>query len=76
MSALEVKHTYPQSSVAHVADVDPPTLFKSVPDNVKPIATKSRFFNKDDRAFIRDQISSLLAAGLIKRSDSHGELKL
>ena len=45
-------------------------FFKSVPDKVKPIATKSRFFNKDDRAFIRDQISFLLAAGLIKRSDS------
>ena len=62
VSALEVKHAYPQSSVAHVADVDPPTLFKRLPDNVKPIATKSRFFNKDDRAFIRDQTSSLLAA--------------
>ena len=45
-------------------------MFKSFPDDVKPIATKSRFFNKDDRAFIRDQISSLLAKGLIKRSDS------
>ena len=70
-AALEVKHIHPHStSVAHVADVDPPALFKSVPDKVKPIATKSRFFNKDDRAFIQDEISSLLAAGLIKRSHS------
>ena len=53
-----------------VADVDPPTLFKNITDDVKPIATKSRFFTKDDRAFIQDQISSLLEAGLIKRSDS------
>ena len=37
---------------------------------INDIATKSRFFNKNDRAFIRDQISSLLAKGLIKRSDS------
>ena len=66
-----MKYIHPHStSVAHVADVDPPTLFKSLPDKVKPIATKSRLFNKDDRAFIQDEISSLLAAGLIKRSDS------
>ena len=66
-----MKHIHPHStSVVHVAVFDPPTLFKSVPDKVKPIATKSRFFNKDDRAFIQDEISSLLAAGLIKRSDS------
>ena len=66
-----MKHTHPHlTSVAHVADVDPPTLFKSVPDKVKPIATKSRFFNKVDRAFIQDEISSLLAAGSIKRTDS------
>ena len=45
-------------------------MFKSVPNDVKPIATKSRFFNKDDRAFIREKISSLLAKDLIKRSDS------
>ena len=59
-----------QITDANVAAVHPPTLFKSIPNDVKPIATKSRFFNKDDRAFIRDQISSLLAKGLIKRSDS------
>ena len=59
-----------QITDANVAAVDPPTLFKSVSNDVKPVATKSRFFNKDDRAFIRDQISSLLAKGLIKRSDS------
>ena len=58
-AALEVKHIHPHStSVAHVADVDPPTSFKSVPDKVKHIATKSRFFNTDDRAFIQDEISS------------------
>ena len=45
-------------------------MVKSIPNEVKPIATKSRFCNKDDRAFIQDQISSLLAKWLIKRSDS------
>ena len=35
-----------------VADVDTPSLFSTVPDNIKPIAAKSRNFNKDDREFI------------------------
>ena len=71
VSTVNTKQPLPQPITdANVAAVDPPTLFKSVPNDVKPIATKSRFFNKDDRAFIRDQISSLLAKGLIKRSDS------
>ena len=59
-----------QTSAAQVADVDPPSLFKNLSKDVKPIATKSRFFNKDDRAFIQNQISSLLKEGLIQRSDS------
>ena len=64
-AALEVKHIHPHStSVAHVADLDLPTLFKSVAEKVKPIATKSRFFNKDDRAFIQDDISSLFSSRL------------
>jgi len=71
VSTVNTKQPLPQQITdANVAAVDPPTLFKSIPNDVKPIATKSRFFNKDDRAFIQDQISSLLAKGLIKRSDS------
>ena len=69
VSALDTKQPISRL-IANVADVDPPTLFKTVTNDVKPIATKSLLFNKDDRAFIRDQISSILAAGLIKRSDS------
>ena len=53
-----------------LAAVEPPSLFKNLLSDIKPIATKSRSFNKDDRAFIDSQISSLLKAGLIQRSDS------
>ena len=56
IDALDAK-----KSTANVADVDSPILFKSLTNDVKPIATKSRFFNKDDRAFIQDRISCLLA---------------
>ena len=71
VSTVNTKQPLPrQITDVNVAAVDLPTLFKSISNVVKPIATKSRFFNKDDRAFIRDQISSWLAKGLIKRSDS------
>ena len=60
----------PQTSAGKVADVDPPSLFKNLSKDTKPIVTKSRSFNKDDRAFIKNQISSLLEEGLIQRSDS------
>ena len=60
----------PQTNAAKVADVDPPSLFKKLSKDTKPIATKSRSFNKDDRAFIKNQISSLLEEGLIQRSHS------
>ena len=59
-----------QTTTAQVADVDPPALFKNLSKDAKPIATKSRFFNKDDRAFIQNQISFLLKEGRIQRSDS------
>ena len=37
---LEVRHTHPRLiPVAHVADVDPPTLFKNITGKLKPIAT-------------------------------------
>ena len=43
--ALEVRHAYPQlTPVAHEADIDNLTLFYGVPDKVKAITTKSRFF--------------------------------
>jgi len=52
------------------ADVASPSLFKNLPDDLKPILTKSRSFNKDDRAFIKKKLDSLLKAGLVQRSDS------
>ena len=55
---------------SNFANVTPPSLFKSIPAGTKPITTKSRFFNKDDRDFIKKEIESLLAAGVIKRSES------
>ena len=60
----------PQTNAAKVADVDPPPLFENISKDTKPIATKSRSFNKDDQKFIENQISCLLEEGLIRRSNS------
>ena len=55
---------------SNLSTIYPPSLFKNLSKDTKPIATKSRSFNKDDQAFIKNQISSLLEEGLIQRSDS------
>lgn len=61
----------PQESQSCItANIEPPSLFKNLSNDIKPVATKSRHFNKDDRAFIENQVSSLLKAGHIQRSDS------
>ena len=53
-----------------MGDVNPPSLFANISKDTKPIATKSRSFNKDDQKFIENQISCLLEEGLIRRSNS------
>ena len=50
---------------AHIA---PPFLFKSVPLNCKPIATKSRRHSPADEEFIRTEIDRLLKEGIIEPS--------
>ena len=50
-------------------NVEPPSLFKNLSADIKSIATKSRHFNKDDCAFIENQLSTLLKAGHIQRSN-------
>ena len=42
------------------ADIELPSLFSNLSTDIKPIATKSRHFNKDDKKFIENEISKLL----------------
>ena len=49
--------------------VNPPKIFNFSP-NVKPIATKSRKFSLQDRQFIQQEVSKLLADGIIEKSHS------
>ena len=59
-----------KANVSKTAVIEPPSVFRNLSKDVRPIATKSRHFNKYDRAFIAEQISALLQGGLIRRSYS------
>ena len=50
--------------------VPPPPLFTNLTSNVKPIATKSRRFTKQDQEFIKLEVSKLLKEGIIEPSVS------
>ena len=52
------------------AATKPSTLFDNLDPDCRPIATKSRRFNSQDREFIKDEIDKLLSAGIIKPSRS------
>jgi len=57
-------------NIKEFARVKPPSLFQNLSDTVKPIVTKSRSFNKDDRKFIENELRSLLEEGKIQKSCS------
>ncbi|XP_041366947.1 uncharacterized protein LOC121381668 [Gigantopelta aegis] len=52
------------------ATVDEPSLFDNLLPNAKPIATKSRYFNKDDRDFIQSEVDRLTPEDIIEPSTS------
>ena len=43
-------------------------LFANLSKDAKPIATKSRRFDKHDQSFIEDEISKLIEKGIIEKS--------
>ena len=47
-----------------------PSLFRNISNDVKPIAVKSRQFNKSDQEFINSEITRLRAEGIIQPSIS------
>ena len=53
-----------------VAKVTPPRLFQFLDNKIKPIATKSRKFNSEDKRFIDEEIENLLSKGIIEPSKS------
>ena len=47
-----------------------PSLFRNISNDVKPIAVKSRQFDKSDQEFINSEITRLRAEGIIQPSIS------
>ena len=51
-------------------NVSPPPLFSYLSPNIKPIASKSRKYNEEDKAFIKEETDRLLCEVIIKHSNS------
>ena len=70
--SIEVSNTDTLSTVCSLAkaDVDYPSLFDNLENNVKPIATKSRYYSKEDRNFIAEEIEKLRSEDIIEESKS------
>ena len=58
------------TSVVAASDIEPATLFNNLSSDCRPIATKSRRFNSDDRSFISREIENLLLSDVIRPSTS------
>ena len=54
------------SAALSKASVEAPQLFSNLSSNCEPIATKSRYFKKEDKAFITEEVSKLLSDGIIE----------
>ena len=52
------------------ANVQCPPLFGNLMDGCTPIATKSRQFSKDNRAFIKQEVQKWLSSGICRPSNS------
>ena len=50
--------------------IDPPELFAHLSSDCKPIATRSRRYSAEDRAFIEREIQRMLREGIIEESNS------
>ena len=70
--SIEVSNTDTLTTVCSLAkaDVDYPSLFDNLENYVKPIATKSRYYSKEDRNFIAEEIEKLRSEDIIEESKS------
>jgi hypothetical protein len=56
--------------VLNQANIDPPTLFTNLTENVHPIACSSRKLSEPEAAFILKTVKILLTDGIIRPSNS------
>ena len=62
----------PNLNICNLAtlNTNPPLLFENLPENCKPIATKSRRYSETDKKFIDSEIQRMLKEGIIEPSNS------
>ena len=58
------------------AEMEETSLFPNILPNHKPIAVKSRHFNKEDQSFINKEIQKLLSEGIIEENVSPWQAQL
>ena len=70
MVEFDLQGSKPKLTVCGVAtmSVEPPYLFPSLTADFKPVFTPTRRYCKSDDAFIRDEVKTLLSAGIIEKS--------
>ena len=58
----------PNLNICNLAtlNTNPPLLFENLPENCKPIATKSRRYSETDKKFIDSEIQRMLKEGIIE----------
>ena len=73
-SCLSLRYggSLPKLDICNLAalNITPPRLFEHLHPKVFPVASKSRRYKPDDTKFISQEISRLLADGIIERSQS------
>ena len=64
-----VKHS-DEMCLVTAANVDPPQIFRTVKEDRKPVATKSRRYSREDTKFINEEVNKLLNEGIMEPSKS------
>ena len=73
---LTVDNNIHQFCTLNTAEIEEPSLFPNILPRHKPIAVKSRHFDKEDQSFINKEIQKLLSKGIIEESISSWQAQL
>ena len=65
---ITVDNNIHQFCTLNVAKMEEPSLFPNILPNHKPIAVKSRHFNKEDQSFINKENQKLLSKNIIEEN--------
>ena len=67
---ISVDNNSNKSCNVMAAKIEPPRIFRSVPKDCVPVATKSRRYSETDKKFIQEEVSKLLKDEIIEPSQS------